>query len=252
MKAKIRYTVLDVLRGVAIVAMILYHTLWDLVFVFGVSIPLFHSESAHIFQLAIRWAFILISGFSFSLGRKRFKRAITVLGASAGITLVTWIFMPDEIIIWGVLSLLGLSMLLTIPLDRLFRKLNPFVGFFLSLLLLLFTYGTSYGFWGIGGIQLFNLPEFLYANNFTAIFGFCPIGFYSSDYVPILPWIFVFWMGYFLYFIFEKYGLLRYLSAFSVKPLELLGRHALIVYLAHQPVVYALLYLIFNIIIPNI
>lgn len=118
-----RLYVLDSLRGLAVIAMILYHTLWDLVFMFDVSIPWFRSDTAHVFQLSIRWAFILISGFSWHLGSKKLKRALVVLGASAVISAVTFIFTYEARILFGVLSLLGASMLVAIPLDKLFAKI---------------------------------------------------------------------------------------------------------------------------------
>ena len=39
-----------------------------------------------------------------------------------------------------------------------------------------------------------------YANYFTAFFGFLPFDwFYSTDYFALLPWLFLFWAGYYLH-----------------------------------------------------
>ena len=43
------------------------------------------------------------------------------------------------------------------------------------------------------------LPQSLYANYFTAFFGFYPDWFYSTDYFGLLPWLFLFWAGYYLH-----------------------------------------------------
>lgn len=71
MEKKMRYNTLDLLRGVAVIAMIAYHLLWDLVNIFDVNIPWFGSGSARVIQQSIRRAFILISGFSWHLGKKK-------------------------------------------------------------------------------------------------------------------------------------------------------------------------------------
>lgn len=248
MTTKVRYTVLDVLRGGAVIAMIIYHALWDLVNIFGVYMPWFSSTTASVIQLSIRWAFILISGFSIHLSKRKLRHALTVLGASLIITLVTFIFTPEARILFGVLSLLGSAVLLTIPLNKPMKKINPTVGIVICALLFVLTYNLPRGFVGVGDFALFELPDFLYCHTLTAFFGFKPAGFFSTDYVPLLPWLFMFWIGYYVYLFFEKYNLLRFMSAFSLKPLEFVGRHSLIIYMLHQPVVYGLLYIIFNVI----
>lgn len=246
MKEKKRYAALDVLRGVAIIAMVLYHGLWDLVYVFDVRIPWFYSDSASVIQLSIRWTFILLSGFCWSMGSKKIKRSLIVLACSVIITAVTAVFTPENTILFGVLSLIGTGMLLTIPLDKLCRKLSPYIGLAVCIALFVVTENTVYGRFSIGDCVLWELPDVLYANTFTAYFGFRPVFFSSPDYVPLLPWLFSFWMGYFLYRIFKKHDLLKYLSVFSFKPLEWIGRHSLIIYMLHQPIVYGLLFLIFE------
>lgn len=248
MSAKLRYTVLDVLRGAAVIAMVVYHTLWDLVNIFNVSIPWFGSTTASVIQLSIRWAFILIAGFSFHLSRKKLKHALVVLGASAVISLVTFVFTYDARILFGVLSLLGSAMLVTIPLHKLMKKVPAYIGVAVCALLFMLTYNVPRGYIGVWDVVFFELPDFLYCHTLTSFFGFRPAGFFSTDYVPFFPWVFMLWIGYYLYLFFEKYNLLRLLSAFSLKPLEFAGRHSLIIYMVHQPMVYAILWLLFTLI----
>ncbi len=241
-----RYTVLDILRGFALVNMILYHAMWDIVYMFKVNIVWFRSDGAHIWQQCICWTFILLSGFCWSMGKRRLKRALITLGGSLIITLVTAVCMPNNIILFGILSLLGTAMLVLIPLDKLFVKINPYVGAVLSFLLFCVTRYINSGTLRLGDFVIAKLPETLYANYFTAYLGLPHSSFYSSDYFSVLPWIFLFFTGYFLYHVFKKHNLLKYLSAFRLKPLEFLGRHSLIFYMIHQPVVYAVLFVVFN------
>lgn len=245
---KQRYTVPDVFRGVAVLTMIVYHTMWDIVYLFGVSIPWFKTDVGFVFQQSICWSFILISGFCQQLGRKRLKRSIIILSCSVVLTVVTAVFMPDSIIIHGVLSLIGASMLLTIPLVRVLKKIPPLVGIVISFLVFLLLYNVPYGSIGIGEYKLIELPDFLYANVVTAFFGFPHKDFFSADYVPLIPWLFLFLTGYFIYSLIEKKGRMNVLSAFSCRPLEFIGRHSLEIYMLHQPLIYAVLMLIFKLI----
>lgn len=245
MTAKTRFKLLDILRALAIITMIVYHTLWDLVNVFGVSIPWFYSDAALYMQLSIRWSFILISGFCWSLSRKNLTRGLIVLSGALIISAVTAIFLPDSLIIHGVLTLIGAAMIITVPLKKFFNKIPAVAGFFICLLLFLITYDVELGRLEFFGVFSLELPDVLYQNNFTALFGFAPITFFSTDYVPLLPWLFAYWMGFFLFKFFEKADLLKFLIKPACPPLEFLGRHSLIIYMVHQPIIYGLLYLIF-------
>ena len=238
-----RYTLLDLFRGIAIIAMVAYHLTWDLVFIYDVSFPWFHSHGAFVVQRTIRWAFILLSGFCWSMSCDHLKRAMMVIGGSLAITLVTMIATPESAIFFGVLSLIGSAMLVTILLDKPFCKISPYFGVILCLVLFLLTAKVGQGVLGFGPLTV-KLPQWLYANYTTAYFGFYPRSFSSSDYVPLFPWLFSYWMGYFIYRIFQKENWLRHLSAFSFKPLEWIGRRSLWIYLLHQPIIYGMLLLI--------
>ena len=91
------------------------------------------------------------------------------------------------------------------------------------------------------------LPDTLYRNNLTAYLGFPPRDFFSTDYFSLLPWFFLFLTGYFLFHIASKNNWNEKLFARGRFPLlNWIGRHSLIVYLLHQPVLYGLGILIFE------
>ena len=65
------------------------------------------------------------------------------------------------------------------------------------------------------------------------ILGFPDENFFSTDYVPILPHIFMYWLGCGFYSILkERRVQLEYCPS---KCLAAIGKHGLIIYLVHQP-----------------
>lgn len=230
---------LDALRGLTLVSMMAYHTCWDLVWMFGVNWSWYRSFGAYLWQQSICWTFILLSGCCFRLGRRPVRRGLTVFFAGALVSAVTILLMPSNRVFFGVLSLLGASMLLTAFLQPLLSRVPAAAGLPLSFAL----------FWLCRHIPerdflLFRLPAWLYRNDFTACFGFPPPGFFSTDYFPLLPWLFLFWSGYYLYGLIRRPP--RFLTETRLPVLNAMGRYALWVYLLHQPVIYALLSLIFR------
>lgn len=101
--------------------------------------------------------------------------------------------------VFGVLTFLGSAMLLTGVLEPLLKKIPPAAGLAVSAVLFALTYHLDERWLGFGGLRL-ALPDAWYANYFTAFFGFLPFDFYSTDYFALLPWLFLFWAGYFLHF----------------------------------------------------
>ena len=183
-----RYALLDELRGLDLISMMLYHGMWDAVYLFGVVVPWYSAGQGRLWQQSICWVFILLSGFCLPLGHHPLKRGAAVFGAGALVTAVTLLFMPENVVWFGVLTLLGSAMLLTGLVQKWLQKIPPAVGLAVSLILFALTYHTMDGYWGLGPLR-WALPQGLYANYLTAYFGFYPVSFYSSDYFPLLPWL---------------------------------------------------------------
>ena len=107
-----RYALLDELRGLDLVSMMLYHGCWDLVNLFGIQADWYYGLPGHLWQQSICWVFILLSGFCVQLGHHTLRRGAQVFGAGALVTAVTLLFMPEDRVVFGVLTLLGSAMLL--------------------------------------------------------------------------------------------------------------------------------------------
>lgn len=123
-----RCALLDELRGLDLISMMLYHGMWDLVYLFGVRAPWYGSWQGELWQQSICWVFILLSGFCLPLGRHPVKRGAVVFGCGALVTAVTLIFMPADAVWFGVLTLLGSAMIITGLLEKWLEKVPPVVG----------------------------------------------------------------------------------------------------------------------------
>lgn len=238
-----RFWEIDFLRGLAVTMMIVFHLLYDLTYFGGYNLNL-HSGFWLYFARATATIFIFLVGVSLTLSFSRsekiqnlrqklylkyLKRGLRIFSWGLIITILTWIFLRDGFVLFGILHLIGISIILAYP----FLKLR-----YWNLLL---------------GIAFISLG--IYLKNFTSGFlwlvclGFMSDHFYTVDYFPIFPWFGVVLIGVFfgnlLYPDYTRKFNLYDLSNFNFMGLFcLLGRHSLIIYLIHQPILIILLYLL--------
>ncbi|MCE5287195.1 MAG: DUF1624 domain-containing protein [Pelosinus sp.] len=215
---------IDVLRTVAILLMVLFHTIVDLTDFLGFSFN--YMDGFWYYQgKSSAVLFMLISGISCTLGCHSIKRGLWVLAAGAVIIVATYFFDSATYVRFGILQLLGCSML-SYPL---IKRLKP-----MSISLLALTVLLIYRFMPI----YTNTPYFL-------PIGIMPLNFASIDYYPLFPWYAVFLGGVAL-------GKLLYAKRQPLLPdlpqnklmllFEQAGKHSLAIYLLHQPILLAVLY----------
>lgn len=239
---KQRIVLIDELRGFAAVQMVLYHFVFDLAVFAGWNIPI-GSKGIRIWQNAIGITFIVLSGLVCSFSRSNLKRGIKLFFVALGLSLVTYLFVPGMTIWFGVLHLLSLAMILYHFLQPLFAKIGGFTGIAGFLLLFCVSFSVRDGFLWLFVTKI-SLPEFLYQNLLGAVLGFAPQGFSSGDYYPLIPWVFLFFAGACLGQRIKNRKLPDWAYQTHLSPLAFLGRHSLVLYLVHQPVLYGIVYLI--------
>lgn len=239
-----RYRKLDAVRGIALFNMIAYHAVWDLVYLYGFQWDWYQSKAGYIWQQGICWTFIFLSGFCLSLGKHPVKRGVIVFGGGAVITIVTLLVMPQNRVVFGVLTLIGSCMVIVGVLDKWLKKWIPSLGLLVSALLFLVTRNVNEGWLGFEAFRLCEVPKTFYVNILTTYLGFPEKDFYSTDYFSIIPWLFLFLSGYFLFRIVERLEMLRVLEKSNLVPIEWIGKHSLIIYMLHQPIIYFILELI--------
>ncbi|MDR0531938.1 MAG: DUF1624 domain-containing protein [Oscillospiraceae bacterium] len=242
--ARARYALLDELRGAALLCMVVYHAFYLLA-------DVFHSAAGHKLQLAaapaqpfIAGAFILISGICSRLSRSNAKRGIKLLAAALLLTGGTYalrFFGVDELITFGVLHFLAVAILLFAPLRRAGGKIPAAPQIVCFAALFVTTVGPFYrgqpGF-GFGHAVWLRFP-------YTAFWPLFCLGFPSrtldsADYIPLIPWLFLFFAGTAVG-IYARQG--RFPKSWirpRCKPLGWLGRHSLLLYLLHQPALFLL------------
>lgn len=240
-----RYYLLDVLRGMTLLSMVLYHGVFDMVELYGVNLPWFWKAQGYIWQQSICWMFILLSGFCWSLGSRPWKRGLVVFGGGLVITMVTSLFLPEQRVLFGILTFTGTAMLALVPLKGILEKIFPWTGLAVSGLLFLLTRNVNEGVWGFEILELGTVPEVWYRNMATTFLGFPEYGFFSGDYFSFFPWIFLYLCGYFLHGILLKQEKAKRILSYRCPALEWAGRNSLLLYMLHQPVLVLALSCIF-------
>jgi len=232
-----RYREIDLLRGTAIVMMVVYHLLFDLWF-FGIAAVDVLDGFWRCFALATAALFIALAGLSLPISyeRRRQKMSGVSLWVEYGrrggkiflfgmlATLATALFLGEGFIVFGILHLIGCA-IIAAPFFLRFGRGNILVGAVIVLAAVPFSQ-ISGAYWLIP-------------------LGIPPAGFYSVDYVPLVPWLGVALIGMAIGFFLYPGGRRR----FSVPAMEgrgadalcAMGRNSLAVYLLHQPVIVAVL-----------
>lgn len=246
-KGSKRIELLDELRGFAILAMIVHHFFLDIGYVLGLNWGYTVFNKLCIFQPVFWGIFIIISGICSRLSRNCIKRGFIVLCAGLVVTLVTAVIMPligmeGAEIYFGILSCLGCCMIITGLLMPLIEKIKPAAGMIICVMLFAATYDITEGSLLFGMI---NFGEI--GTNIFAPIGLINSRFHSADYFSIIPWLFMFLFGAFMGKYAKDGAFPEWTYKKHFKPLAFVGRNSLWFYLAHQPAVYALLYIVLGI-----
>ena len=240
-----RFSLIDAIRGIAVVNMVLYHLCYDIFCAFGVWSAFPRAGPAVIWERLICCTFIVVSGISLHFTRHGWRRGLIVTLCGIVTTAVTVIFTPDQSIWFGVLSFLGCAMLFTYAIRKLLDRMKPLVGVIVFFLLFMLCYGIPSGYIGLFSFPLIHLPEALYQFKWLFFLGFPSKDFFSADYFPFLQWIFLYLFGYQLWRLIEQKSLEKYFYR-KIPFFDFIGRHSLIIYMVHQLVLYGICWLIFS------
>ena len=216
----------DALRGIAIILMVIFHFCYDLRHFGWVDWHIPNGSNWWPFRYVILTLFIATLGMSLALAHSsgiNWKRFGVRLGqmalAASAITLMSVFMFPHAWIYFGILHFLVVASVAGVWFVR-----APVVALAAGLIVLLL-----YGSGEIGQRWPFDLVSGLPGD--------------TEDFVPLFPWLAVALLGV------AAGGLLPLakMQAFcNWLPVSLswLGRHGLVIYLVHQPVLFAVLFLV--------
>lgn len=230
-----RIDAIDIARGVALVAMAIYHLTWDLEF-FGYVPPGMTAVGGwKLFARSIASSFLFLVGVGLFLGHSKgirwrgyLRRLAMVAAAALAITVATYFAMRDGFIFFGILHQIVLASLLGL----LFLRLPAIVTL-------------------IAAAAVIAAPQYLQSDFFNDPWwwwtGLSESRPRSNDYVPLLPWFGAVLTGIAAAKIAAQAGFFAWLATLSTptwtRPLTFFGKHSLAFYLIHQPVLIACVWL---------
>ena len=219
---------IDAIRGLCVVLMCIHHFLYDLVVFLGAPSWLFSNPVFDVLHYVFAGTFILLSGVSSNFSRSNVRRGIKTFAAAIAITAVTLVM--DMPILFGVLHLLGFCMIFYGLTERVWRAVPGRIAPWLYIVLTVFSAVL--------------IDRISIDSKILWPIGITYPGFYSADYFPIFPWLFVFLFGTWLGGPIRAGKLPRKFYTVDVPVLPAIGRKAFWIYLLHQPVLYGITMLI--------
>jgi uncharacterized membrane protein len=232
----LRWPAIDATRGVALVAMFAFHLGWDLS-AFGLVPQALVLDPAFIgFGHAIAATFIGLAGLGLTLAARRgldwpraLRRLAKIALAALCITVATYFAFPEAYIFFGVLHLIAVAGLLSLPLVSAPAWLVVPVAA------------------GAFALPLFDMPA-IFNSDALLWMGLGTKIPLTNDWRPLLPWFGVMLAGLLLGRAVRTRGLPGVLDGWRpggavARTLVLGGRHSLLLYLAHQPIFFALVFI---------
>ncbi len=229
-----RIEAVDVARGVALAAMAVYHFVWDLSFYRFVDVETFYDPRFQLFGHAIAVSFLALVGVSLALAARGglragsyWKRLAMVAGAAALVSIGTYFFLPAAFISFGILHCIAAASLIALP----FLRARWYVSA------------------GAGAVIVF-APLVLASHAFDGVNWFLGLGVKEPrtlDWRPLFPWTGFTLIGLGAAQLVLARGVPETIAQWRAtgglaRALSLGGRHSLLVYLVHQPVLIAIVF----------
>lgn len=234
-KTSSRIEAIDVARGLALLAMAVYHLGWDLEF-FGYMEPGTTATGGwKLFARSIASSFLVLVGVSLFLAYNNgmrwsgyWRRLAMVASAALAITVATYFAMPNGFIFFGILHQIALASVLGLVFLRLPAILVLAIA-----------------------AAVIVAPHYLTSPSLDAPWwwwtGLSETRLQSNDYVPLFPWFGVVLIGVAVAKFATASGMIAWLATLRAPrwttPLVFIGRHSLAFYLIHQPVLISCVWL---------
>lgn len=206
--------------------MVYDHAMYDINEILGIYVP-----TINIIGDLSAVLFMLLCGISASISKNSLKHGLSVFAVGCSLTVITGIlddlFHMGLTIQFGILHLMGIALIICTVVKKLPLVWNAVI----AACFLFFKKLTAF---------------ILFPKNYWLFpFGYYTIGFYSSDYYPIFPFVGIVLTGLFI-------GRIIYRNKKSILPFpfagkdlfSFIGRHSLAFYILHQPPLLGILWTI--------
>lgn len=227
---------LDIARGLALLAMTSYHFMWDLS-TFGYLEPGFPATGwPKLYARGIASTFLFLAGFSLVLAhgngirwRSFWKRWAIIVGAAMLVSVASYFAIPQGLIHFGILHAIAAASLVGL----MFLRVPVPIAFLAAIIAVIAPHYLK--------SDAFNQPWLWWV-------GLSTDPRQSFDYVPLLPWLAPVLVGIGIARLPLVAGWMRQNASGDNPPgwhrtaLAFIGRHSLVFYLVHQPVLISILY----------
>ncbi len=232
-----RLAAIDIARGVAILAMVVYHFTWDLALFRIVTVDPVADPGWRFLARATASSFLFLVGVGLVLAHRRairwsafWRRFAVIAAAAAAVSIATYLVFGDEFVRFGILHNIALASLVGI-------------GFVV----------LPWWLTALAGIAVYLAPAYLAAPFFNHV-GWIWLGLStevpdSVDYVPLLPWLSAVLFGIAAARLGLALGADRWLARWQPKDVAarvfgIAGRWSLAIYLVHQPLLFGIVWLL--------
>lgn len=229
-----RFDRVDVARGLALIGVMVFHLCWDLRYLEFVFWPIDRHWGWIAFQKTLVGSFVGLSGLSLWLAhgtginwRGFWRRWVFLAGAALLITVATWFTFQPAFVYFGILHALALFAVLGLLFLRVPDRLNLAIGLFITIFGIAFQHPA------------FNAKPLSWL-------GFWEVPPYTNDLVPVFPWFGIFLIGLHFGRVLTEPAPHALIAGpvtwgWPGRALKWIGRHSLILYLVHQPLLLGVL-----------
>lgn len=234
-----RFMMVDVIRGIAILLMIIYHFSWDLTFFGLAEFQIFSNPYWIWFAKFIAGLILLVMGVAHVMARRTgvnsrvFLKRLGLIAVAAGaVSAGTYYIDPQTFVYFGILHHITVASIVLALTGGLSSAL-------LFLLAMVFLTGSQV------------LAHDVFSPFWLAWTGLGPYTWPSVDYLPLFPWLgvplFGMVLGRWMLHLDREYQFLKWQSDNPfIRMVNFAGRHSLLVYLLHQPILFGSLYAVLS------
>ena len=215
---------LDVLRGFAIFLMMIFHFSYDLTMFRFVEIDFLNDPFWVSFRVLIVSIFLSVVGMGLYVAyhkeilfNKLIRRSVILLLASIVVSLGTFFMFPSQWIFFGIIHFILLASIVAV----FFVKI-PFTAFIVGITIV--------------GLSFFDYINLNFLMDYTRELFNLP--YQTMDLVPFFPWLGVVLIG--IYLQYQNLYSFKFKNSIIKNILAYMGKHSLLIYLIHQPILYGL------------